>query len=588
MKKIILKMGLALGLASQVYADGNRIENMVLVAEGAALGRDSAVVLPTSPVPFIRDVHDVNALDRLWVAPISELIGLPLVTSDNFRADMNAIWHEEVGWLDGTKALSYSSNIYSVCGMHNNLLGGRGPFDPEQCVFDARSGAGGTDMQFNFFTLGLTFTTSKPIGVFPTFGKVKAGNLQVGDMSDIEDRNLYQWNEKNKYLPASFVRSWVMKGDLVIEDASDPFNVIQIGKAKGKQDGSACRMSAYINGKKVLGTDTAQARSFKISAIKKLRDLKPGRHSIVGLWACDGFSDPSVHFDVMKIGVVQEGKDERLVLPVSTFKVKDRKPPVIGNIPSVSKIERLGWSRWTSPKSEKLDFTDMDMLKTEDQDIGLSNTNHVKQVLVEDVFYPKDTGVYKFYIETESNVCAKELIRMGKDFCSWITHPSYILSFDGNEVIVAAPAFNAVIPYRNNFGTFFATERDVANGVSFVYSARGRLPIKNAPHAVRMKIADVEEDYQRSLNLSNYRSASFGTSATQTNDGYYDNSFGSSSGTWVGHTRNRTVQIPAAVPVTNAFTGAKAIQKVRLWVKGPKDAKFRPLYDYDFKEGPID
>ena len=154
MKKIILKMGLALGLASQVYADGNRIENMVLVAEGAALGRDSAVVLPTSPVPFIRDVHDVNALDRLWVAPISELIGLPLVTSDNFRADMNAIWHEEVGWLDGIRALSFSSNIYSVCGMHNNLLGGRGPFDPQQCVFDARSGPSGTSMQFNFFTLG--------------------------------------------------------------------------------------------------------------------------------------------------------------------------------------------------------------------------------------------------------------------------------------------------------------------------------------------------------------------------------------------------------------------------------------------------
>ena len=43
--------------------------------------------------------------------------------------------------------------------------------------------------------------------------------------------------------------------------------------------------------------------------------------------------------------------------------------------------------------------------------------------------------------------------------------------------------------------------------------------------------------------------------------------------------------IPAAVRVTNALAGASVQQKVRVWIKGPIDTKFRPFYHYDFKKG---
>ena len=43
--------------------------------------------------------------------------------------------------------------------------------------------------------------------------------------------------------------------------------------------------------------------------------------------------------------------------------------------------------------------------------------------------------------------------------------------------------------------------------------------------------------------------------------------------------------IPAAVRVSNVLAGASVQQKVRVWIKGPTDTKFRPFYDYDFKKG---
>ena len=105
----------------------------------------------------------------------------------------------------------------------------------------------------------------------------------------------------------------------------------------------------------------------------------------------------------MKIGVVDV--ENRSVLPVSTFKLPERVEPKIGNLPALHTVQRLGRNNWTGWAPEKLNLTDLDLIKDEHQEYGLSNLRHVKQYLIEDTFYPKSEGTYQFYFETESNTC---------------------------------------------------------------------------------------------------------------------------------------------------------------------------------------
>ena len=93
----------------------------------------------------------------------------------------------------------------------------------------------------------------------------------------------------------------------------------------------------------------------------------------------------------MKIGVVDV--ENRSVLPVSTFKLPERVEPKIGNLPALHTVQRLGRNNWTGWAPEKLNLTDLDLIKDEHQEYGLSNLRHVKQYLIEDTFYPKSRDI---------------------------------------------------------------------------------------------------------------------------------------------------------------------------------------------------
>ena len=71
--------------------------------------------------------------------------------------------------------------------------------------------------------------------------------------------------------------------------------------------------------------------------------------------------------DTMKIGVVDV--ENRSVLPVSTFKLPERVEPKIGNLPALHTVQRLGRNNWTGWAPEKLNLTDLDLIKDEHQNM---------------------------------------------------------------------------------------------------------------------------------------------------------------------------------------------------------------------------
>lgn len=401
--------------------------------------------------------------------------------------------------------------------------------------------------------------SSVPLVEMPTSGRFKAEEFVLEGLDEVKQKNLWGDDVDNFIVPPSAFVGWSIKSDLNLETTGDfavVFNSLTQrldGKTWGDfsnknwisvdEEYNYCHTYLYIDNKMVDESSTKVNRDGKIRMLKKLPNLAPGKYELLTSVICPTSYYQRINF--LSMGVVDVATREPL--PSYPSQEHPTKTPKRGETPDVNQIDRVGFSSWSWWREEELDMTDLDLLVDENQEFGLSNSSHVKQIMVEDRFYPKEEGIYQLLLETESNTCLATQITYGKVSCAGVLHPSYYVSFQERDVQLAGASFHSASPHRKDLGAFVVKEDDIRFGMPFVLSVRGRLPWKDSFETREIYIADIEQDYAPRIEVGGK-------------------------------------SLPAAVRITNSLSDAQAIQKVRLWIKGPSDSKFRPLYDYDFQE----
>ena len=394
----------------------------------------------------------------------------------------------------------------------------------------------------------------------PSAGRFKPEDFVLDGVVDVKSQNLWGDDTSDLIIPPSAFVGWRYTASLNVETSgnlaivfnslTERWNGGEWGDFKnnrwdfaGDTEYKYCHTFIILNGEQIDSSSTETNRDGRTRMLKMLPSVQEGKYDLVAEVICPTSYYQRINF--LSMGVVDV--DTREPLPSYPAEERPTKTPKRGKIPEVNQIDRVGFTRWSWWKEDQLEMTDMDLLIEDNQAFGLSNSSHVKQIMVEDRFFPKEEGVYQLLLETESNTCLATQVTYGKVSCAGVLHPSYYVSFEERDVQLAGGAFHSASPHRKDLASFVVEKDDIRYGMPFVLSVRGRLPWKDSYETREIYIADIEQDYAPRIEV----------------DGK---------------------SLPAAVRVTNSLSDAKAIQKVRLWIKGPSDSKFRPLYDYDFQE----
>ena len=144
-------------------------------------------------------------------------------------------------------------------------------------------------------------------------------------------------------------------------------------------------------------------------------------------------------------------------LPVSTFILPERFEPEIGNLPELNAIERLGRDNWKTWQNEKLNLTDLDLIEP-----NIRNTVYQTFAMLS----RKSSRISS----TQGNRCLSVLLENREQHLQAVG-PSvntvkklftlFILTMNEREVVAMEPALHTMVPSRNSFGSFFASEKDV-------------------------------------------------------------------------------------------------------------------------------